>query len=483
MDEICSDCELYNQLNEEYEDMTTEEFIFFVNEQNDPLIDFDLIVKFYSGDYNMSVPEIKKLCYTMSYVGNKYEKEALILAKHYRVFDYLFETEKDCELHSDLYNKYKDLNAEKRLDLTSIACGSFYFAEKDSHLYKTEYSKIACIYDKLEILKTVICLEYDIFYYIQICIDNQSSECFDFLITEEDNYRLIDIENYFYECIKQHKNESAKFLHNKKIYNNDVFYYAIDSPNLEFFCFLIESGEKIYEWDLKHIFEKYSLVKKYPLEQEKLMKMIDITVNMEIFTKDLIFQSSLENNVEKYFHYMDNICIFKYYLMICCHTDNLKMFIKMEKSVNYKHRNSKKYHFNFLLESLKNRSNKITKYLLDSGIKPNYECLKIAFDTKNDEMIEKIISLEHDISYIPYNFLFYDNEILFNYLLNFYVTIRYYDILELFNDSNFRKNPEKIKRLSHLIKISREEKEKLINICKEKYSCLVEFFSELQVIY
>lgn len=238
MDIICYNCELYREMNKDFSDedqeteLSPEDFIKYVEEQDNQLLDFNLIYRFYCADYQMTDLEIKKLCYTMTYVDNLYQNEALILAKHRGIFDYLFESEKDLEIHSDLYNRYKDLIKTDSLDITSIACGSFYFTSANDcscnfkimeqqiskrKEYKVEYnlnslfqddkrySELTCHFDKIEILK--ICCQYEkysgkkVLTSLKICIDRH---CFHFLL-QKFVFEYSYISNYFLECLEKRK--------------------------------------------------------------------------------------------------------------------------------------------------------------------------------------------------------------------------------------------------------------------------------------
>lgn len=437
MEQICQDSSLFMEMNDF--NLSHQEFFDLINSQKSKLLDTKPLVKFYSKNYHMSKLELKKLCYTMSHMGNKYEKEALILAKYYGVFD----SEKEND--SILFKTYNKLIKEERLDFTSVACESLYFTSTSSILY-LDYAKISCKHDKLNMLrhffdKANFGLD-DIYHLLWTCAENLSSECFDFL------NKGYNIDHFLIKFIKQNKYDQFVFLYGKGIECNDLLSLCIEHSNVKILSYLLEEGVRPSKYDLIDSFSK------------------GIYLLNDFFHKKLIFNLSLKHNVKEYFSYIDEITPDEENLMVCCKNDNLEMFVKI---IEYITPNS--IH---LLISLKHNSFNISNYLLDNGIKPNNECLK---STNNNQLIEKIVSKNPEIDCIEH--FYHENEIVFDYILKIIDIITYNDLIGLISDSKFRIYHERIILCRSVICLKYNERITVRKFSKKYCPVLREFFERL----
>ena len=171
--EIIKNSDLYityykDQQDQEEENEVIKDFLEYLPEY----YDVNLIVRFEQKDYNMTKDEIKKLCETMDYIGaQEHLKEAVILAKHYQVFDkdytkILESVDGRKPEYNAIHYYYKDFHKEETLEETSIACNSTFFVnleeiKKDTELIM-KYMNVAIKYDVQEM--------FDLFYIMTIDI-------------------------------------------------------------------------------------------------------------------------------------------------------------------------------------------------------------------------------------------------------------------------------------------------------------------------
>lgn len=206
--QILQDSSLYHEMKEDFTDNEIlENFQTYVN--------FPIIIKFYNKDFNLTNEEIEHLYYSLNYMGNKYQKEALILAKFYQVFDnYIKEINEEYQISLIKKNKTRLLKANKTKQLELYVEYNNIKIENDLFksfiandcIFKIEPLKediiICCKYDSINFLKYIWgelkIQDYEILEKeIETLLENNSQHCFDFLRKYIDNDSLENMIDFY----------------------------------------------------------------------------------------------------------------------------------------------------------------------------------------------------------------------------------------------------------------------------------------------
>lgn len=455
--------------------------------------DFNLVERFYLKDFDFTKREIKKLVNGMIYISDPYRRHAVVLAKHYLVFEEYFDEKylkllkNNKKLETELYNFYKDCHKEETLEETSIASNSLYFLDGND-LANNDYFKIVAKYDSDQIVQVMI-EGYDFSktatsILIKHIAKNGAQKCFDYL----KNLRGFDriIKKLYENSIRDGKVDETIFLKKNGLSSRYEVEESIGFANVKFieylvsinYTFVISQLNQAMNFYVNQLYKNSLPDEEFSDEEEndfpeddlldKSIEMIDLLISSNSFSNIEILNSALENKAYKYIdEYLEITEPNNDSLANACYICNLETIKKIiDKGVE-----PAEYCLESILEGPQKDKKEIFFYFIQ-----NYDFIIstniffLAIETQDDDIINFVISNDPPINHhVILNIFERQNLSLAKYLVERNIRINYedlFDILRLYYE-DYDLLHQMLEIILPIIELTSEEKERMIDLIND----------------